>query len=326
MSEAKTISVVMAASDFYAHTPELFQSLDAQSTDDFHMIVVDDGSTEGCELGSYDRAMVLRNMKRLGFGRALNQALSLSLARWEDADLDRKYILIIQPEVILQEKTLSRLLAACETQPDIMVAAPTVFRALRTRGIEEDWELDFTDEVLHAGFAMTKSREIRWVKDEAMLFAPAPECFMMRASFLKKLQEGGGYIDEQLSRFPALVDFLWRAKLMGGRMECVSDANAWKQQAESSGKKLREALRSDKQTQLELQDVHVKLSPYGLRAMHAPWLLLGWVKRFFSILASPTLWGVYLRKPVHRFRVAKERSERLERVGVRSNQMKNWFV
>jgi|GEM_PF-6027741 len=326
MNEAKTISVVMAASDFYAHTPELFQSLDAQVTDDFHTVVVDDGSSEGCDLRAHDRAMVLRNMKRLGFSRALNQALLLTLTKWEGEDLEHKYICLIQPDIILHEEALVRLRQALEDQPGLMVVAPTILRAARAKGIEEEWELAFSDDILYRGFAITKSREIRWMKEGQLNFAPAPDCFMVRASLLLKLQEGKTIVDESFRRIPALIELLWRIKLYGGRMACIPDALAWKQQAQSSETKLRDEIQYDKSTRLELHDVHVKLSPNTLRMRQAPWLFIGWIKRFFLVLFAPSLWGAYLHKPMRHFRVAKQRSKRFARAGMRSAQMKDWFV
>jgi len=326
MSEAKTISVVMAASDFYAHTPELFQSLDAQTTDDFHVIVVDDGSLEGCELSSFDRAMVLRNMKRLGFGRALNQAISLSLARWEEEDLDKKYILIIQPEVILHEQTLATLATCLDERDDRVLAAPVMYRAIRTSSVEEELEIDFTDEMLYAGFEMTKSRELRFVNESDQLFGPPPECFMMRASFIKRLQEKEAFLDTSLQLFPALIDLLWRTKLLGGRMESVRDATVWKQQARTVGIRMRDEMKQERLVRFELHEVHVKLSPNLLRLRHAPWLLISWLKRFGEALTHPHLWVGYLRKPLLRFTVAKERADRFSKLGKRPVQMKDWFV
>lgn len=325
-NEAKAISVVIAASDFYAHAPELFQSLDAQNTNDFHIIVVDDGSVEGCELDSYDRAMVLRNMKPLGFARAMNQALALSLARWEDEALEKKYVLFVQPEIILDEETLTRLKTHLDEQSGCTVAGATLYRGVRSSGLEEELEVDFTDEVLHAGFEVTKSRSLNWTADSESLFAPAPECFMLRASFLHALKEDDAFLDESLTRIPALVELLWRTKLYGGRMDVVDGARAWKQLSAGSAKKTKDEKRQLLISNIEFHNTHVKLTPNLLRLRQAPWLFAGWIRRCMSLAAHPELWGLYLHKTVNRLRVAKKRARRFSRTGKRAAQMKDWFV
>lgn len=323
-TEAKTISVVMAAADFNAYAPELLQSLEAQDTDDYHAIIVDDGSVDGCDVRSHERVMVLRNMKTLGWGRAMNQGIRLSLSRW-GVEAEGKYILFTQPEIIFHEETLRRLREFLDRHADYAIASPAVYRAKRLHGPDDEIDIDFTDEILHSGFQLTRSRALRWVTGEEALFGPPPECFMIRADFLKRLAEGGLYFHEDAERVPAMMDLIWRARLLGGRSMSVEQTAVWKQVAPFPGKKTREDKRRELMSRLALHDVYAARSPFTLRLTHAPWLFAGFLARAAAILPFPELWGGYLRKPLGRFRVSPEPGPRIK-AGGRASEMKNWFV
>ncbi|MGI9509425.1 MAG: glycosyltransferase family 2 protein [Geminicoccaceae bacterium] len=82
MSKDMKLSVLMGVYDAERHLPAALASLFAQSFEDFELIVVDDGSTDGTAdiLASCEdpRLMVLTNTENIGLTRSLNRALARS--------------------------------------------------------------------------------------------------------------------------------------------------------------------------------------------------------------------------------------------------------
>lgn len=326
MNEARSISVVVTATDFYSHTPELFQSLEAQTFDDFHVIVVDDASSDGCELSSFGRAMVLRNVKPYGFARSINQGIALSLARWASHNLKERFVLFIQPDMILSAESMKELFNELRKNPNIDVVGPTIYHAKKIVVEEEGFDVEFTDQEMHAGFCLTKGRRLVWCGEGAnesqkgKLFGVSPDCFLVRASLLEKMGTET-WLDERLGRLPALIDFFWNIREHGGAMRVVRDAAVWKQAPSPVDNGSVKSL-SDR---LELQEVHIKHSPFTLRLRHSPWLFWPMLTRL------PALFGFegirrHLKKMPYRFRLGKERRIRQKKLGIGLGDMTPWFL
>jgi len=87
------------------------------------VFVSDNGSTDGsvsllrCNLGDDTRLSVIENHQNLGFSRANNLA-----AKWACGE----YILYLNPDCILKEGTLTRMLAAMAVYPEAGMAGPLI--------------------------------------------------------------------------------------------------------------------------------------------------------------------------------------------------------
>ena len=122
MESAKKLVINLVTWNSARFLPDLFESLDRQTSDDFTVTVVDNASTDGTLDWLRDHrpdVAVLRNFRNQGFARAHNQAIALALTRWAGDDpskeltpsnveglgtnLSRRYVLILNPDIILHQ-------------------------------------------------------------------------------------------------------------------------------------------------------------------------------------------------------------------------------
>lgn len=84
------------------------------------VIVVDNNSEDGsisCLKEKYPFVQIIENKKNLGFGSANNQGFKLSSG---------KYILCLNPDTVLQDDSLLKMLKFMQIKPEIGIAAPKI--------------------------------------------------------------------------------------------------------------------------------------------------------------------------------------------------------
>src|SRR3989338_5706094 len=88
------------------------ESLGRQTFTDFSVLVIDNGSQDGSVRfvrSHYPTTAVLENFKNLGYAKANDQGIALAKA---------EYVLVMNPDVVVAETFLSRLVAFADRHPE----------------------------------------------------------------------------------------------------------------------------------------------------------------------------------------------------------------
>jgi len=108
------ISINIVAWNSMDYLPDLMASIAKQTYGRFQVVVVDNDSDDGVEAflnREYPNVAVLRNARNRGFAGAHNQGIRYVLDHWPEDALDDRYILVTNPDVILEPDFLARLVA-----------------------------------------------------------------------------------------------------------------------------------------------------------------------------------------------------------------------
>ena len=242
MEEAKQLSAHVVAWNHLSHLGPLLESLDRQTWRDFQLVVVDNAATDNVDKKIEERPNVvrLRNFRNLGFARAHNQAMAFALTRWSPESLDRRFVALLAPDVVLAPDCLERLVAVLQKDSTLMVAGPKLFLAERhfsSEAGDEEASVAATDILVSTGMQLTKSRRIKErgrgerdqhaYDDQHDIFGFDLGCVVIRASALKEAEFEGEWLDQGLHEGQEIADLMWRLRLLGATATFVPEAVAW---------------------------------------------------------------------------------------------------
>ena len=255
MDSAKKLMINIVTWNSVRYLPNIFTSLDHQSSTDFTVTVVDNASTDGTPqwVGEHRAdAVLLKNFRNLGFARAHNQAMALAFSRWEGEDLTQRYVMIANPDMEWDEQCIERLIAFMDAHPDIAACGPKLLRA--TVSVDSDdthLSAERTDVIDAMGIAIAKSRRVidrgagetdtGQYDSATRVFGLSGACVMYRASALQQARmtnddtatravataRVGEWLDEDFFMYQEDVDLAWRMRLMGMECHLVPLAVAW---------------------------------------------------------------------------------------------------
>jgi GT2 family glycosyltransferase len=252
MDSAKQLVIDIVTWNSERFLPRLFESIDAQTSKAFTVTVIDNGSTDGTlawlEVNRPD-VTILRNRKNLGFSRAHNQGIALARSRWaEIGELEKKYIFILNPDILLHERCIEELIASMDTHPDVEVSGPKLLRAFRISDREDgsaDYEQTNTSD--SKGISMLKSRkfgdrgageEDHGQYDAVEPFGISGAALVLRASAVPLLAEHDAVVfDEEIFAYKEDADLAWRLRLFGGKAALAASAIAWHQRRAKASRK-----------------------------------------------------------------------------------------
>lgn len=242
MEHAKRFVINVVTWNSERFLSNLFTSLEAQTSQEVTVSVVDNASTDGTQSWiqtHHPEVSMLRNFRNQGFARAHNQGMAIALSRWqEDADLSQRYVCILNPDIVLDASCVEEIIRYMDAHPDVAIAGPKLYRAIRRTDDETDpYAIDRTDVIDSAGLSIKKTRTIidrgAGEKDVGQYDRIAPfgisgAAMVIRASALKTLALTEHEIfDESFFAYKEDADLCWRARLLGLRIELVSTAIAW---------------------------------------------------------------------------------------------------
>lgn len=238
MNEAR-ISVNIVAWNSMAFLPTLLENLEAQ-TEPHRTVLVDNASTDGVVpwlSSEHHNTTVLRNMRNYGFTRAHNQAIQLALSGWQNSNLSRAYVLICNPDIVLDQNCLFELESFMDNHPEIDSAMPKLLKAHLRPGIGDRAETEKTKVIDSLGIHMTKACRAYDDKagqidegqydHEVEIFGPTGACAFYRASSLVRASTSGQFFDEDFHSYKEDVDMAWRMRRMGMKSALVPKAVAW---------------------------------------------------------------------------------------------------
>ncbi|MBU0540417.1 glycosyltransferase family 2 protein [Patescibacteria group bacterium] len=241
MLEAKKLVINVVTWNSLAYMPDLLGSLGGQDAPFFTVTVVDNASDDGAPAWlqeHFPETVVLRNIRNLGFARAHNQAIELALSRWENKDLENRYIMLANPDMTFSPNAVRVLVAHMDANPDVAACGPKLLRAYtKNEGEHEETTTDFSDTLDSTGLCITKARRIydrgAGEKDEGQydgaidVFGLSGACVMFRASALVAAKIGGEFFDEDFFAYKEDADLAWRLQRLGYKSHFVPQAVAW---------------------------------------------------------------------------------------------------
>ncbi|WKZ29523.1 MAG: glycosyltransferase family 2 protein [Patescibacteria group bacterium] len=315
------ISVHIVAWNHARVLRDAVESLRAQTFKDFTLTVVDNASSDGSVdvvRAGFPEATVLRNFKNLGFSHAHNQAVELARNRWADDDkkgrssIDR-YVLVMNPDIILQPDFLERLAGAIDGRFEIGSACGKLLKVYPR--LEDEDEPRRSEMLDSAGLRMRRDRRAadRGAGEHdgpayaapVEVFGPSGALALYRAEAVEALREADGeFYDEDLFAYKEDVDAAWRLRLLGWKSLYVPDATAYHYRGTGGSEKAgvielfkrrlgRSALVNRLSTRNHLL-VLAKNDDWTNRLLHLPWILVHEIGKFLSTLVlAPRTLGAY---------------------------------
>ncbi len=312
MEPAKTLVVNVVTWNSARFLPHLFESIAAQTTNAFTVTVVDNASSDGTLAWLREKARgvpVLKNFRNGGFARAHNQAIAFALQRWEaEGALDRKYILVLNPDILLAPTCIAQLISFMDTHPDVDMAGPKLLRAdRRTNEDGEIVDIERSSLIDSAGISLLKSRRVidrgAGEKDSGQYdggepFGISGAAMLLRASVIPSIVlQNGEVFDEDFFAYKEDADLSWRFRLLGKRIAFVPGAVAWHHRtarASRGGLIEQYAIRRNRasvimkysrRNQLWLE---WKNDDAGSRLLHFPWIAAEKIRRVCAATLFPS--------------------------------------
>jgi GT2 family glycosyltransferase len=336
MQEAKRLLINVVVWNHRQALGRLLASLEYQTVDDFQTIVVDNASTDGVAAWlnqTYPKAaVVLRNFKNQGLARAYNQAAAWALAHWDDAALDGRFVMFVEPDEVFTSSAIGQLLQVLDADPAIMLAGPKLMVGRRLLGDSDDSsEIAPTETIESVATVLTKTRRFydlgRGQDDQgqydrqAEVFAPNRACFVVRASALKQLALNGEWFDEMLPVGQIVWDVFWRARVLGFKAALVPEARVCRMPRPKSQD--RQADRLARQLRRHLR---TKNDFFINRLVHLPWTLVDWVRTAGACVLSPRLLAFWFVSWKDWPALRRKRKALMGRPHRSAAELRRWFL
>jgi GT2 family glycosyltransferase len=217
---------------------DALNSVRAQTHPDVSVVVVDNASSDSTsELvqKNFPEVALLRNTRNLGFSRAHNQAIEYSRAN-HAKDGDDLFILVMNPDIILHEDFLARLLDRMAHRADVGSAGGKLLRVFEVMDGDMTGK-EFSRTVDSTGIKIFKSRravdrdsgeeDSGGFQRTGEVFGVSGACALYRLRALIDAAPDSKYFDEDYFAYKEDVDLAWRLQLLGWKSLYVPDAVAF---------------------------------------------------------------------------------------------------
>lgn len=223
--------------------PDCLESIRNQTYRDFSVLIIDNGSTDGTVnfiKTNYPEFAVLRNTNNLGFCKAHNQGIDLVMTHWkmdsESEDLAKRYILLANPDIILEPDFLEKLVKVADQTPRAASFGGKLLRVFSedSGGLISLRQSNILDS---AGIELVRNRSAHdrgTGEQDNGEFDIAEEVFgisgallLLRAQALEQIKLDNQYLDEDFFMYKDDVDLAWRFRNAGWRSFYVPEARAY---------------------------------------------------------------------------------------------------
>ncbi len=159
----------------------------------------------------------------LGFAAAYNRLLNQAVAAQAD------YFLMLNPDMLLDEKMIVELLSACERDNTLAAVCPKIYRwdfAKRTLTTL----IDSCGIALRPGlrfYDLGQGREDKELKSTSPIIGPSGAAAFFRLEALAKIKEGAQYFDERFFMYKEDCDLAYRLHAAGLKAALVPSALAY---------------------------------------------------------------------------------------------------
>lgn len=230
-----TINIVTWNSAEYIE--DLLISLEVQTFLGFHIIIVDNASSDETLsiIAKHSNITLIKNSSNLGFSRAHNKGIDMALKFWEGKSLDDRFITVCNPDIVLKEDCLERLISSLYKEKKTAIMGAKLLRIFdeEVDNLSHKSKSNIIDSM---GIKCSKSRNIidscagkedRYGIDIKSVFAVSGAFMCIRALSLSIVKQGKEYFDEDFFAYKEDVDLCWRLRNMGWDIKIEPSAVAY---------------------------------------------------------------------------------------------------
>lgn len=221
--------------------PELCQSLQEQTIQDFRFLVIDNGSIDGIEgyvRAQMPQAVFLRNPKNLGFAAAHNQGIRYALEHWQERDFSSRFILVVNQDTIFSPTFIEELLKDAYAHPLTGAWGGKLLRAFREPVGEEGWKETIRSDVLDStGLQASRGRSFTdrgagemdqgHYDTSREVFGISGAVALYRAQALADVRFEQEFFDADFFSYKEDIDLAWRLQRAGWGARYVPEAVAY---------------------------------------------------------------------------------------------------
>jgi len=344
------ISINIVTWNSMKYLEKCLNSIFSQTFRDFSVLIIDNGSRDGTVefvRENYNRppkqATVLQNFQNLGFSCAHNQGIKLT---------ESEYILVTNPDIILEKNFLENLLNEIEAGSEIGSAGGKLLRVyFKDQDLKEPELSDIIDsiglkplrsrQVVNVGEGekdkgqYNKIREVFGISGALALYRrEALEDVKLSVSTRSGIKEE--YFDESFFSYKEDIDLAWRLCLRGWKSIYTPEAKAYHWRAIQGGKRgvfkvFREYQKRSRIVNFYSYKNHLltilKNEFLGNFLKDFPFIFFHEFQKFFYILFFES----YTLKALFAFfgacsEVLIKRRKIMKRAKVTPKEMRKWFV
>ena len=117
------ISIIIVSYNVRTYLSNSIDSILKSSIENFELIIVDNNSFDGTAeyiSNNHPSIKLIANNSNVGFGKAVNQGAKIA---------NSKHLLILNPDTIIEEDTLEKLINYIETNDKIGMIGPKILNA-----------------------------------------------------------------------------------------------------------------------------------------------------------------------------------------------------
>lgn len=331
--------------------PDLLESIMEQTYKDFNVLVIDNGSTDGVEAflrEHHPEVGFIRNARNLGFSPAHNQGIRYAIEHWPPTELQDRFILITNPDVLLTPTFLEELLASSRAHPEVGSFGGKLLRAFGEQmGDEVFHEVVYSDRIDSTGLNPHRNGTVTdrgaGELDEGQygaqehVFGISGALALYRASALAEVRHLDEFFDQDFFAYKEDVDLAWRLQRVGWDALYVPRAVAYHYRgvygSEKSGLWARVRNRRNKSPVRNYYSTrnHWLLLVKNLTMIEflcvLPWLLVHEMGRLVYVLAFERLGRRAVAEALAMAPLMwKKRRWTLSRVKRPSKEVRAWFV
>ena len=315
-----------------AEIGEALASLGKQTFEDFRVVVVDNASSDETvefitrEYGN--RIALLRNYQNLGFAVGHNQAIQFALRTRPE------FMLLMNPDVVLEYTTLAELVAAMERHPRAGVIGGRLLRPDRST-------IDSTGIRARRSFwcferGSGKPESGNYLREEEV-FGISGALALYRTDALEDIASAHEYFDSAFFAYKEDVDVSWRLRLRGWEAWYTHRAIATHRRAARGNeqqsvravlafRKLRSRAISKWSYRNHWWVIAKNLQP-GLLARNFPWFFIREFATFIYLLCMEPATLAVLPETVRAVpRLRRQRQAIMARARIKSRDIQRWFT
>lgn len=214
------VSIILINWNGKQFLPACLDAIAGQSYRDYEVVIIDNNSTDASQDLLRQRqtppaARLLLNAQNLGYCGGANQGVR---------ETRGEYVLLLNPDVMLHEEYLARLIGGMQGDPTIGTATGKVLRFDR-HTIDSTGQFlrkDLTP--LERGYGEPDTGQYEHAE---YVFSACGAVVLYRRAMLEAIQLAGEYFDETYSSYYEDLDVGWRAQIFGWKAYYVPEAIAY---------------------------------------------------------------------------------------------------
>lgn len=210
------------------YLPYFLNCLKEQTFKDFALVVFDNNEKEDKKSEQFLKECS-PNIKIIGEGRNTGFAYAYNRLIRNAVEMEAKYFLAINPDVILESDTIEKLIKAIELDGELGSVCPKILKW----DFEKNRKTDIIDSCgirlgKGLGFLDTgQSEKDNGQFNNVEILGPSGAAALYRLNALEKVREDKNYFDELMFMYKEDCDLAYRLFLAGFKSKCVNDALAY---------------------------------------------------------------------------------------------------